>query len=79
MLFVEKELSPETTSLLVFVPTNKVFTSRFVSDKFILSTPSSQSIIVSSPKLMIKNTGIDDLRFHDLRHEAISRYFEMHD
>ena len=21
--------------------------------------------------------GIDDLRFHDLRHEAISRFFEM--
>ena len=28
--------------------------------------------------IMIKNTGIDDLRFHDLRHEAISRFFEMH-
>ena len=26
---------------------------------------------------MIKNTGIVDLRFHDLRHEAISRFFEM--
>ena len=25
----------------------------------------------------IKNTGIVDLRFHDLRHEAISRFFEM--
>ena len=26
---------------------------------------------------MIKRTGIVDLRFHDLRHEAISRFFEM--
>jgi integrase len=25
---------------------------------------------------MIKNTQIQDLRFHDLRHEAISRLFE---
>ena len=28
--------------------------------------------------IMIKNTGIFDLRFHDLRHEAISRFSEMH-
>ena len=27
--------------------------------------------------IMIKRTGIVDLRFHDLRHEAISRFFEM--
>ena len=27
--------------------------------------------------IMIKNTGIFDLRFHDLRHEAVSRFFEM--
>ena len=26
---------------------------------------------------LIKRTGIVDLRFHDLRHEAISRFFEM--
>jgi integrase len=26
---------------------------------------------------MLKGTGIEDLHFHDLRHEAISRYFEM--
>ena len=25
---------------------------------------------------MIKNAGIVDLHFHDLRHEAISRFFE---
>ncbi len=24
-----------------------------------------------------KKTGVTDLRFHDLRHEAISRFFEM--
>jgi integrase len=26
---------------------------------------------------MLKGTGIEDLHFHDLRHEAISRFFEM--
>ncbi len=26
---------------------------------------------------LLKRTGIDDLHFHDLRHEAISRLFEM--
>ena len=26
---------------------------------------------------MIKRSGIQDLHFHDLRHEAISRFFEM--
>ena len=26
---------------------------------------------------LCRRTGIDDLHFHDLRHEAISRFFEM--
>ena len=26
---------------------------------------------------MIKRAGVDDLRFHDLRHEAISHFFEL--
>jgi len=28
-------------------------------------------------KRLIKRTGIADLHFHDLRHEAITRFFEM--
>lgn len=31
----------------------------------------------SAWRRLIKRTGIIDLRFHDLRHEAISRFFEM--
>ena len=26
---------------------------------------------------MIKRASIEDLKFHDLRHEAVSRFFEM--
>ncbi|MBT5766232.1 MAG: site-specific integrase [Kordiimonadaceae bacterium] len=32
---------------------------------------------MSAWQRLIKRTGIIDLRFHDLRHEAISRFFEM--
>lgn len=32
---------------------------------------------MSAWQRLIKKTGIVDLRFHDLRHEAISRFFEM--
>ncbi len=32
---------------------------------------------MSAWQMLIKKTGIVDLRFHDLRHEAISRFFEM--
>ena len=32
---------------------------------------------MSAWQRLIKRTGIVDLRFHDLRHEAISRFFEM--
>ena len=28
-------------------------------------------------KRVIKRTGIVDLKFHDLRHEAVSRFFEL--
>jgi len=37
----------------------------------------SSSGFASAWVRMINKTGIDDLRFHDLRHEAISRFFEM--
>jgi integrase len=39
--------------------------------------PLSDNAIQLGWKRLITSTGISDLRFHDLRHEAISRFFEM--
>lgn len=37
----------------------------------------SASVVSQRFAALSKNAGINDLRFHDLRHEAISRFFEM--
>ena len=37
----------------------------------------SENAFRSSWSRLIKRSGIKDLRFHDLRHEAVSRFFEM--
>ena len=39
--------------------------------------PTTANALRLSWDRMLKGTGIDDLHFHDLRHEAISRFFEM--
>lgn len=39
--------------------------------------PISASAIQQAWQRILRKTGITDLRFHDLRHEAISRFFEM--
>ncbi len=39
--------------------------------------PITASVLKMAWGRMLVGTGIEDLHFHDLRHEAISRYFEM--
>ena len=39
--------------------------------------PISENAFRLSWSRLIKRSGINDLRFHDLRHEAVSRFFEM--
>jgi len=39
--------------------------------------PTSDYAVRHAWDRLVKRAGIDDLRFHDLRHEAVSRFFEM--
>ena len=39
--------------------------------------PISATCLHQAFKRVIRKTGIQDLRFHDLRHEAVSRFFEI--
>ncbi len=39
--------------------------------------PISENAFRLSWSRLVKRSGIKDLRFHDLRHEAVSRFFEM--
>ena len=39
--------------------------------------PTSDFAVRHAWDRLVKRAGIDDLRFHDLRHEAVSRFFEM--
>ena len=39
--------------------------------------PTNYEAVKSAWQRLRKRTGISDLRFHDLRHEATSRFFEM--
>ena len=53
--------------------TNKV---KQIIDKSVLPYSISSNAVRLSWYRMIKRAGIVDLHFHDLRHEAISRFFE---
>jgi integrase len=39
--------------------------------------PTTASAVSQSWRRLVKRAGIEDLHFHDLRHEAISRFFEL--
>lgn len=39
--------------------------------------PTSPSALTQAWRRLAKRASVDDLRFHDLRHEAISRFFEL--
>ena len=39
--------------------------------------PTSEYAVRHAWDRLVKRAGIEDLRFHDLRHEAVSRFFEM--
>ncbi|WP_353817825.1 site-specific integrase [Mesorhizobium sp.] len=39
--------------------------------------PTSPSALTQAWRRLAKRAGVNDLRFHDLRHEAISRFFEL--
>ena len=39
--------------------------------------PTSDCAIRHTWDRLVKRAGIENLRFHDLRHEAVSRFFEM--
>jgi len=39
--------------------------------------PVSASAVTQAWRRLVKRAGIEDLNFHDLRHEAISRFFEL--
>ena len=39
--------------------------------------PTSDYAVRHAWDRLVKRAGIEDLRFHDLRHEAVSRFFEM--
>ena len=76
---------------LLTIPKTKTGASRTIpltpnAQRIITALPRSITgflLPISSNALMLawerarQRGGIDDLRFHDLRHEAISRFFEM--
>jgi integrase len=43
----------------------------------IIIAPTSDYAVRHAWDRLVKRAGIVDLRFHDLRHEAVSRFFEM--
>jgi integrase len=53
----------------------RIFKALHCSDATVLST--TESAISQAWNRAIKRAAIEDLHFHDLRHEAISRFFEM--
>jgi len=51
--------------------------AKSILNKSVLPFPISPNAVRLCWNRMIKRSGIQDLHFHDLRHEAISRFFEM--
>ena len=39
--------------------------------------PVTETALRQSWERLVKRAGVNDFRFHDFRHEAISRFFEM--
>ena len=60
------ELPPEALAIVTSIP-------RVKAEIFPYSTDAISAAFTRACKIL----GIDDLRFHDLRHEGISRLFEM--
>ena len=59
-------LTPKTHEVMLNIPktSDRVF-------------PTTYQAMKSAWQRLKKRTGIKDLRFHDLRHEATSRFFEL--
>ena len=60
-------LTPKAQAVIAALP-------RSICGRIIPITPNALRLAWDRNK---KRAGIDDLHFHDLRHEAISRFFEM--
>ena len=62
----------------VYQHTNTTFKDYIANTVFLDSVfPLSDYAARHSWDRLVKRAGIKNLRFHDLRHEAISRFFEM--
>jgi integrase len=70
---VTKNGHPRTIPL---TPTALEILAALPSDNDLVFPVSGNAIRLAWQRLK-KRVGIDDLRFHDLRHEAVSRFFEM--
>ena len=54
---------------------NQLLGSLSKQEEFVF--PTSDCAVRHAWDRLVKRAGIKDLRFHDLRHEAVSRFFEM--
>jgi integrase len=66
---------PITSTCLRILKEQRAANSDAVS-RFVFGMWESSDVLGHRFKVLTKNAGIDDLKFHDLRHEAASRFFE---